>query len=192
MTDLAKLLNRPRSWVGVMSWKFQGPTACLIGSSSVSLPTPWSLLPRTKAWLILSFGRWTRCASHLMMWLASSRLKILYTWSIHGLAAVASPSLSRGGLYRLKTVTFLRSIHPASTTRRSWISFGMPGHQAICSTGRLRSSHLPAGTVMGLPFLSRLCLPFLLSTGMGAQRLLTLAAVQISQHGMKMYVCDGM
>ena len=43
MTDLTKLLNRPSSLVGTISWKFHGPTACLTGSSRVSLPMPcWS------------------------------------------------------------------------------------------------------------------------------------------------------
>ena len=53
MTDLAKLLKRPSRCVGDTSWKFQGPTACLTGSSMLSLPMPCSP-PSTSAWLIFS------------------------------------------------------------------------------------------------------------------------------------------
>src|SRR5215469_12597994 len=58
---LRKPLNRPSMCDGMTSMKFHGPTACLTGSSSVSLPVP-CLPPRTNAWLIFSAGRCTRWA----------------------------------------------------------------------------------------------------------------------------------
>ena len=53
---------------------------------------------------------------------------------------------------------------------------GKPGHHVICTTARLRSSQVVAEMVMGSPFLSRLGLPALVSTGIRGNRALTLDA----------------
>src|SRR5215510_13448911 len=71
MTDLRKLLKRMSICFGFTSMKFQGPIARFTGSSIVSLPMPCDP-PSTSAWLIFSWGRCTRWASHLMMCSASS------------------------------------------------------------------------------------------------------------------------
>src|SRR5262249_26282968 len=61
-----RLEKVPRTCIGLVSIKFQGPTAALAASSNVSLPMPCA--PRkTSAWLIFSHGRCTRWASQGMI-----------------------------------------------------------------------------------------------------------------------------
>jgi hypothetical protein len=80
----------------------------------------------------------------------------------------------------------LRSIQPPSTTSRSLIRIGKPGHQVICSTGWFLSSQVLGAIVMGLPLLSRFGCPLFVSTGTRSRRAFTDDAGQGSRQGVKM------